>query len=175
MKKILKAFKGDTEDSQTNLSTSGESVMNVISVLSFFIESKQLKTVTIELSYRKHSKIEITIKNDALDVDIKSYMGDFMSINPEERKARLHLLVYLEIIPLLLQEYDTDKESDLCNNDHYLNFIGDFATTIANKIEQNKEAIKNIDTKHEWILKLIAKVKEFNARLFLVVVESIFA
>lgn len=144
----IKAFKGDTEDSQTKLSASGESVMNVISALSFFLESKQLKTVTIELSYRKHSKIEITIKSDALDVDIKSYMGDFMSINPEERKARLHLLVYLEIIPLLLQEYDTDKESDLWNNDHYLNFIGDVATTIANKIEQKKEAIKNIDTKH---------------------------
>ena len=145
----IKAFKGDTEDSQTKLSASGESVMNVISALSFFLESKQLKTVTIELSYRKHSKIEITIKSDALDVDIKSYMGDYMSFDLEERKARLHLLVYLEIIPLLMQEYGTDKENDLWNNNHYLNFVGDVANTIADKIEQKKESIKNIGTNHK--------------------------
>ncbi|WP_295219869.1 hypothetical protein [Ruminococcus sp.] len=39
----IKGFQGDTEDSQTRVSASGESVMNVISVLSFFLESRQLR------------------------------------------------------------------------------------------------------------------------------------
>jgi len=55
----IKGFKGDTEDSQTKLSASGESVMNVISALSFFLESKQLKNVEIELSYGSHTKIDV--------------------------------------------------------------------------------------------------------------------
>ncbi len=145
----IKAFQGDTEDSQTKLSASGESVMNVISALSFFLESKQLKKVTIELSYRKHSKIEISIKSDVLDVDIKSYIGDFDSLEPDEKKARLHLLVYLEIIPLLIQEYRTDKENDLWNTDRYLEFVVDVADTIAKKIDQKKQSISDIGTTQE--------------------------
>ena len=145
----IKAFQGDTEDSQTKLSASGESVMNVISALSFFLESKQLKTVTIELSYRKHSKIEITIKSDALDVDTKSYIGDFDSLDPDEKKARLHLLVYLEIIPLLIQEYRTDKENDLWNTNRYFDFVVDVANTIAKKIDQKKKSIREIASTQE--------------------------
>lgn len=145
----IKAFQGDTEDSQTKLSASGESVMNVISALSFFLESKQLKTVTIELSYRNHSKIEITIKSDALDVDTKSYIGDFDYLDPDEKKARLHLLVYLEIIPLLIQEYRTDKENDLWNTNRYFDFVVDVANTIAKKIDQKKKSIREIASPQE--------------------------
>lgn len=145
----IKAFQGDTEDSQTKLSASGESVINVISALSFFLESKQLKTVTIELSYRNHSKIEITIKSDALDVATKSYIGDFDSLDPDEKKARLHLLVYLEIIPLLIQEYRTDKENDLWNTNRYFDFVVDVANTIAKKIDQKKKSIREIASTQE--------------------------
>ena len=116
------------------------------------MESKQLKTVTIELSYRNHSKIEITIKSDALDVATKSYIGDFDSLDPDEKKARLHLLVYLEIIPLLIQEYRTDKENDLWNTNRYFDFVVDVANTIAKKIDQKKKSIREIASTQESTL-----------------------
>lgn len=104
----IKAFQGDTEDSQTKLSASGESVINVISALSFFLESRQLNKVSIELSYGSHTKIDVSIRRDVLDVDLLSYIGDFDNDEPDEMKAKLNLLVFLEIIPLLIQEYQTD-------------------------------------------------------------------
>ena len=138
----IKGFKGDTEDSQTKLSASGESVMNVISALSFFLESKQLKNVEIELSYGSHTKIDVSIKSDVLDVNLSSYIGDFDNNDQNEMKAKLNLLVFLEIIPLLIQEYQTDKENEEWNNKCYFDFISDVADTIAEKIDRIKEALQ---------------------------------
>ena len=138
----IKGFKGDTEDSQTKLSASGESVMNVISALSFFLESKQLKNVEIELSYGSHTKIDVSIKSNVLDVNLLSYIGEFDKDAHDEMKAKLNLLVFLEIIPLLIQEYQTDKENDEWNNKCYLDFISDIADTIADKIERKKESLQ---------------------------------
>ncbi|SDA10201.1 hypothetical protein SAMN02910447_00072 [Ruminococcus sp. YE71] len=143
----IKAFQGDTEDSQTKLSASGESVINVISALSFFLESRQLNKVSIELSYGSHTKIDVSIRRDVLDVDLLSYIGDFDNDEPDEMKAKLNLLVFLEIIPLLIQEYQTDKENEEWNNKCYLDFISDVADTIADKIEKKKESL--LDSKSD--------------------------
>ena len=141
----IKGFQGDTEDSQTRVSASGESVMNVISVLSFFLESKQLKKVSIELSYREHIKIDVVIKSDVLDVDLISYMGVFDQVGIDEKKARLFLLTYLDIIPVLIQEYSTDKENELWNTERYVEFIMDVADTIAQKINEKKASIERLN------------------------------
>ena len=46
----IKGFRGDTEDSQTKVSATGESVMNIISTLSFLLESRRLNQIKLELS-----------------------------------------------------------------------------------------------------------------------------
>lgn len=48
----VRGIKGDTEDSLTTVSAVGESVMNIISTLSFLIESKNLKQINIDLKYK---------------------------------------------------------------------------------------------------------------------------
>ena len=50
----IRGFKGDTEDSLTTISAEGESVMNIISTLSFLIESKNLNQINIDFAYRTH-------------------------------------------------------------------------------------------------------------------------
>ena len=60
----IKGFKGNTEDLLAKVSMSGESVMNIISALSFLIESQNLNQVTINLSYK----------------DLKALMSDLKAV-----------------------------------------------------------------------------------------------
>ena len=64
----IRGFKGDTEDSLTTISAEGESVMNIISTLSFLIESKNLHQISIDFSYRKHPRDNWLPKNIRLDL-----------------------------------------------------------------------------------------------------------
>lgn len=137
----IKGFTGDTEDSQTKVSASGESVMNIISTLSFFLESRKLKQIKLDLKYKTHERIELILKNGTLDVDFKSYIGSFDSDTEDERIAKLYLTAYIEIVPLLIQEYQTDIENGFWNKKCYEKFMNDVADTLKGKIEEKIKAI----------------------------------
>ena len=75
----IKGFRGDTEDSLTKVSASGETVMNIISTLSFLLESKRLYQIKINLGYGCHDNIELQlINNGAVVTEIKEYQGEFV-------------------------------------------------------------------------------------------------
>ncbi|WP_295217918.1 hypothetical protein [Ruminococcus sp.] len=96
------------------------------------------------MSYREHIKIDVVIKSDVLDVDLISYMGGFDQKGIDEKKARLFLLAYLDVVPVLIQEYSTDKENELWNTERYVEFIMDVADTIAKKIDDKKASIERL-------------------------------
>lgn len=139
----IKGFTGDTEDSQTKVSASGESVMNIISTLSFFLESRKLKQIKLDLKYKTHERIELILKNGTLDVDFKSYIGSFDSDTEDERIAKLYLTAYIEIVPLLIQEYRTDIENGFWNTECYVKFMNHVADTLKERIERKTDAINN--------------------------------
>lgn len=137
----IKGFSGDTEDSQTKVSASGESVMNIISTLSFFLESRKLKQIKLDLKYKTHERIELILKNGTLEVDLKSYLGSYDEDQADERIAKLYLMAYIEIVPILIQEYRTDIENDLWNKECYVKFMNNVADTLKEKIEEKTKAI----------------------------------
>ena len=137
----IKGFSGDTEDSQTKVSASGESVMNIISTLSFFLESRKLKQIKLDLKYKTHERIELILKNGTLEVDLKSYLGSYDEDQADERIAKLYLMAYIEIVPILIQEYRTDIENDLWNKECYVKFMNNVADTLKEKIEGKTKAI----------------------------------
>ena len=137
----IKGFSGDTEDSQTKVSASGESVMNIISTLSFFLESRKLKQIKLDLKYKTHERIELILKNGTLEVDLKSYLGSYDEDQADERIANLYLMAYIEIVPILIQEYRTDIENDLWNKECYVKFMNNVADTLKEKIEGKTKAI----------------------------------
>ena len=59
----IKGFKGDTDDLQTQVSASGETVMNIISTLSFLLESNGLNHVKLDLVYTGHANIIQQLQN----------------------------------------------------------------------------------------------------------------
>lgn len=137
----IKGFSGDTEDSQTKVSASGESVMNIISTLSFFLESRKLKQIKLDLSYKTHEKIGLVLKDGTLEEDFKSYLGSYENDQTDEQIAKMYLMAYVEIVPILIQEYTTDIENELWNKQRYIAFMNDVADTLKDKIEKKTQAI----------------------------------
>lgn len=81
----IKGFRGDTEDSQTKVSATGESVMNIISTLSFLLESRRLNQIKLELSYADHESISLILKKESVAIDFKPYQGSFDQESSDRR------------------------------------------------------------------------------------------
>lgn len=139
----IRGFRGDTEDMQTKVSASGETVMNIISTLSFLLESNNLNQIQLDLSYTDHSNISLVLQKSTIKIAVDDYSGIFEREGSDEQKnAKLYLLVYLEIMPLLFQEYNTDVGNDIWNQTVYVEFLRDLGQTLTNKITSK---IKNLN------------------------------
>ena len=139
----IKGFRGDTEDLQTKVSATCESVMNIISTLSFFLESRRLDQIKIEFSYDKHENISLTLKNGTISIDFAPYQGEFEDDSRDIMKSKLYLLVYLEILPILDQEYQSDVSNEIWGENAYKSFMGNVASEITQRINDKIEAMGN--------------------------------
>lgn len=139
----IKGFRGNTEDAQTKVTASGETILNIISTLSFFLESTKLIQIKLELKYRDHEKIELILQNGTLVIDCKSYLGSLDNETQEAKIAKLYLMGYIEIIPILKQEYKTDIENELWNTEKYLRFMNDVSDELKRKIQNKIDAINS--------------------------------
>lgn len=93
------------------------------------------------MKYKTHERIELILKNGTLEVDLKSYLGSYDEDQADERIAKLYLMAYIEIVPILIQEYRTDIENDLWNKECYVKFMNNVADTLKGKIEEKTKAI----------------------------------
>lgn len=66
----IKGIKGDTVDLQTQVSASGEAVMNIISTLSFLLESRNLNQIKLDLKYTEHSNISLGLQKGIVNAII---------------------------------------------------------------------------------------------------------
>lgn len=139
----IKGFRGDTEDLQTKVTASGESVMNIISTMSFVLESKKLNQISLEIKYKNHDKVELVMKNGALKVEDKSYQGFFEDDDKLDKIAKLYLLSYIEIVPVLKQAYATDIENERWNDKCYVEFLNSVSEDIQAKIQDKTKAIND--------------------------------
>lgn len=142
----IRGFKGDTEDYSTKVSAEGESVTNIISTLSFLIESRNLNQISLDLSYGNNDNIELKMTSaDGISVNEERYLGDLLQeYDPLEAKAHLVLLIYSEIIPLIKQTYNTECETAKWDMTTCINFLQEVAKDLSDKVsarieELNKE------------------------------------
>ena len=132
----IKGFRGDTEDLQTRVSATGESVMNIISTLSFLLESSRLSKIIVDLCYSEHENISLILKKDSISIDLNSYIGSFENEAYDIKMAKLYLLVYLEILPLLEQEYQSDISNNNWNRETYIDFMNNVAENLTKRIKE---------------------------------------
>lgn len=137
----IKGFRGDTEDLQTRVSATGESVMNIISTLSFLLESSRLNQIKVELCYSEHENISLILKKDCIAIDFKPYLGSFEREDNDAKMAKLYLLVYLEILPLMEQEYQSDISNGVWSRDTYIEFMNKVAKNLTERIKEKTNAL----------------------------------
>ena len=136
----IKGIRGNTEDLQTKVSTAGESVMNVISTLAFLLESRRLNQVILNLSYTDHEDICVKLQQATVEIQ-RPYHGIFENESQDEMIAKLYLLLYIEILPILEQEYRTNIEDEIWNQHAYVTFLNGLKDSIIEKIENKINSI----------------------------------
>lgn len=139
----IKGFKGDTEDLLTKVSASGESVINIISTLSFLLESKNLNQIKIDLEYRKHANIELVLTNKGtISTDLLQYQGEDDTLDSDEKLSRVYLVIYIEILPILLQVYNSEKENNEWNAIKNIEFLKKVAEDLSDKVEKRIDILE---------------------------------
>lgn len=145
--KKIQAIKGDTEDYQTNISADGESVMNVISSLSFLLESHLLKMVDLRFKYTNHNcirvKMNLSITSDKVKQTIEldqPYIGLYDKDSLNNQFTKIYLLLYIEILPLLFAQY-TEACKTTWNHSTYINFLKDLENDIKVKIDNKIKSL----------------------------------
>lgn len=139
----IKGFKGNTEDSLTQVSATGESVMNIISTLSFILESSSLNQVKLDLSYTDHTNVSLKLQRGTVNIYFEEYQGVFEYESEEQRIAKLYLTVYLEILPYLIQEYTSDIANEAWNNDTKIYFMRNVASKLSEKVQNRIATLGN--------------------------------
>ena len=138
----IKGFRGNTEDALTQVSATGESVMNIISTLSFVLESSNLDQIKLHVGYTENANVSLKLQRGTVTIYFEEYQGQFECEEIEQRIAKLYLTVYLEILPYLVQEYNTDISNEAWGHAVKINFMRDVADSLSIKV-QNK--IKTLD------------------------------
>ncbi|ELC8455191.1 hypothetical protein QYB58_000261 [Clostridium perfringens] len=139
----IKGFKGDSEDYLTKVTASGESVIKIISSLSFILESRNINQIKIEIDYGQNKGIEVELNvKSFIKLDISNYIGEYLLENEEETLVKLYLLFYLEIFPKIIQLYQNEKEAELWNKEGNIKFLEDVAKALTESIELKLDILK---------------------------------
>lgn len=84
--KSIRGFKGDSQDYLTKVSASGESVMKIISTLSFLLESRNINQIRINIDYGNNRGIVIELNiNNSIRINTDIYIGDYIMEVQEKR------------------------------------------------------------------------------------------
>ncbi|MCQ9293249.1 hypothetical protein NQ040_04825 [Staphylococcus cohnii] len=138
-------FKGDAEDEISRITTDGDTVMNLISSIAFLLESRKLTSIKLKVRFNNHQKLVFKLHiNGSINIDMDEYNGDFRNLEENERTAKILLLIYLEIMPLLSEWYEEDKSNNNWGNGVYNQFLDKLITDIEEKVNQKKS--QNGDT-----------------------------
>lgn len=141
----IKGIRGNTEDLQTKVTTSGESVMNVISTLSFLLESRRLNQVVLNLQYSGHENILVKLQKSKMSTVevLRPYVGCYVGETNEDILSQVYLLLYLEILPLLEQEYRINKDEGDWNQETYVAFLTGIKDTVIERIGEKIQSLQN--------------------------------
>ena len=139
----IKGFRGDTEDALTQVSATGESVMNIISTLSFILESSNLNQIKLHVGYTENANVSLKLQRGTVNIYFEEYQGQFELEETEQRNAKLYLTVYLEILPYLVQEYNTDIGNETWGHGVKVDFMRDVAASLNEKVKNRISTLDN--------------------------------
>lgn len=141
----VRGFRGETDDSLSKVSANGETVMNIISTLSFFLESKNINQIKVDINFNNHNTIDLTLNtNSTVKTNILNYIGPFnIDNNSDLLISKLYLLIYLELIPTLNNAYLIAIENEEWNQNIKIDFLKNVAEELNNRVEEKIHNLEN--------------------------------
>ena len=73
---------------------------------------------------------------------MRPYVGNYNGDVNEEIYAQVYILLYLEILPLLEQEYRLNKDEDEWNQQTYVVFLPGIKETVIERIEEKIQSLQ---------------------------------
>ena len=139
----VRGFKGDTEDLLTKVTAVGESVIKIISTLSFLLESHNLNQIKVDVQYRSHTNIDVTLSSkNTVSTDIDRYQGSLLqNYNLNNETAVVFMLLYTEILPILFQSYQGEVDSNQWNSGKCVEFLKKVAEDLSEKVSKRVEEL----------------------------------
>ena len=138
----IKGVRGKTNDLSNTVSAKGQTVMNLISTISFLIETDNLRQLILNISYKEHESIEISLKeNGIVGYDDKRYLGELSCLDEDQRIPEITLLLFTEVIPIIRQKYDEEKNSGLWNTQKKTSFLSNLAAKLQLMINKRIEEL----------------------------------
>ncbi len=131
---LIKGFRGNSQDFSSTVSAKGQTVMKLISTISFLIESSNLKQLILSLFYKEHETIDIKLKeNGIVGYDDDAYQGILLKESEDKRISEMMLILFIEVLPIIRQQYNEEVSSNLWNTEIKTQFI----STLAKELEKN--------------------------------------
>ncbi|MGP4073233.1 hypothetical protein ACTWQB_11840 [Piscibacillus sp. B03] len=135
LKQII-GFKGATTDKLATVIGSGNRIMNLLSTLAFLFENEKVTYIKPIVEY-ENDTIEFSMDiNGTIDIDLESYVGDFMMDPEEEREAKVILKTSLEILPKIITNYYLDRENEVWSDSIRKEFFKGIGEKIQYKIDE---------------------------------------
>ena len=141
----IRGIKGDTEDLLTKVSAVGESVINIISTLSFLLESQKLNQIKLAINYGNHKNIDMSLSTkNVVALDFDRYQGEYLHLkSEEERIATLFVLLYMEVLPIIIQGYVGEIESKQLGPGKCVEFLQGVAEDLSEKVKKRVDDLTN--------------------------------
>lgn len=133
----ISGFKGKTENNLNTISAKGSSIVNILSTLSFLIESQNLKQITFHLNYDNIPPLNVILSTSStVALNIVQYLAYKTDCeNKDDEVARLFLRFYIEILPVIIQNYDGELETNKWGKDGCVKFLQTVAKALSDKVD----------------------------------------
>lgn len=136
-------FKGSTDNQLAEVIGSGNRIMNALSTLAFLFENEDVSYVKPILEYKDHT-IELFLKmNGSIDINFENYLGEYFMDEPDLLKARVILMVSLEVIPKIIASYGNALENDEWSIERKIDLLLEIGENIQSKVEEKVNLLRN--------------------------------
>lgn len=119
--------------------------IDIISTLSFLLESQNLNQITLDIAYREHSNIEVTLSNrNTVATTEERYLGALISegCSAPELISTILLTLYIEVLPILIQSYQSEIDSNLWGQGKCVDFLKQVANDLSKKVTKRVEDLE---------------------------------
>lgn len=132
-------LRGETQD-ENKLQAEGDTVLNLLTVLSFILESDKLRQLIFNAECVGHENIPIRLNDKGyVSINSEDYDGIFEDFDTNKKKAAILLLVYNGILPHLIESYYEEKSDSSWNKEKRNNFLDEIQNSLITRLETRKK------------------------------------